>query len=69
MNDSIFKESNSNIFEEFKKGMIMEYEITDIWIMSYYLGIEVKHEEKWIFISQQRYTNRCLKDSEMIIVG
>lgn len=68
------------MFEEFKKGMVMEFEITDIWIMSYYLeievkheeyylGIEVKHEEKGIFISQQRYTNRCLKDPGMIIVG
>ena len=39
------------MFEEFKKAMTKEFEMTDIGLMSYYLGIEVKQEEDNIFIS------------------
>ena len=39
------------MFEEFKKAMIKEFKMTDIELMSYYLGIEVKQKEDGIFIS------------------
>lgn len=53
VDDLIFIGSNPIMFEEFKKAMIKEFEMTDIGLMSYYLGIEVKRKEEGIFISQQ----------------
>ncbi|KAA0041959.1 putative mitochondrial protein [Cucumis melo var. makuwa] len=46
--------------------MTQEFEMTDIGLMSYYLGIEVKQLEEGIFISQERYTREILKKFNMI---
>ena len=53
------------MFEEFKKEMTKEFEMTDIWLMSYYLGIEVKQEDKGILITQEGYANEVLKKFKM----
>ncbi|WJX77089.1 hypothetical protein P8452_60430 [Trifolium repens] len=65
VDDFIFTGSNPKLFEEFKRVMIKEFEMTDIGIMSYYLGIEVKQEENGIFISQQKYAKEMLKKFKM----
>jgi len=51
VDDLIFTGNNARMIQEFKDFMIREFAMTDIGLMSYYLGIEVKHEEKGIFIS------------------
>jgi len=51
VNDFIFARSNPSMFEKFKKVMIKEFEMTDIGLMLYYLGIEVRQKEDGIFIS------------------
>ena len=51
VDDLIFIGSNPSFFEEFKKAMAKEFEITDIGLMAYYLGIEVKQKGDDIFIS------------------
>ncbi|MCH96054.1 reverse transcriptase, partial [Trifolium medium] len=53
------------MFEEFKKAMLKEFKMTDIGLMSYYLGIEVKQKEDEIFISQQKYAKEMLKKFKM----
>ena len=40
--DLIFTSNNPSMFEDFKKAMTKEFEMTDIGLMAYYLGIEVK---------------------------
>jgi hypothetical protein len=45
VNDLIFTGNNPSMFEDFNKAMTQEFEMTDIGIMSYYLGIEVKQYE------------------------
>ncbi|KAF3646498.1 putative non-functional NADPH-dependent codeinone reductase 2-like [Capsicum annuum] len=45
--------------------MSLEFEMTDIGCMSYYLGLEVKQMEEGIFISQERYTKEILKKFNM----
>jgi len=42
INDLIFIRNNRSKFEDFKKAMTKEFEMTDIGLMAYYLGIEVK---------------------------
>ena len=45
--------------------MSLEFEMTDIGIMSYYLGLEVKQMEEDIFISQESYKKEILRKFNM----
>ena len=51
VDDLIFTSNNPSMFNKFKEEMINEFEMTDISLVSYYLRIEVKQEEKGIFIT------------------
>ncbi|RDX94898.1 hypothetical protein CR513_22662, partial [Mucuna pruriens] len=55
VDDIIFIENNQNLFEDFNKVMSCEFEMTDIRLMSYYLGLEVKQMNNDIFVSQESY--------------
>ncbi|KAL0546298.1 hypothetical protein IC582_016205 [Cucumis melo] len=55
-----------SMFEDLKNAMTQEFEMTDIGLMSYYLGIEVKQSEEGIFISQERYTREILEKFNMM---
>ncbi|KAM1955170.1 hypothetical protein ACFX16_024756 [Malus domestica] len=48
--DLIFTGSNPSMFEEFKRVMTKEFEMTNIELMAYYLGIKVKQNKEGIFI-------------------
>lgn len=65
VDDIIFTGSNPSLFEEFKRVMIKEFEMTDIGLMACYLGIEVKQNEEGIVISQESYANEILKKFKM----
>ncbi len=65
VDDLIFTGSNPRMFDEFKKVMTREFEMTDIGLMAYYLGIEVKQKEEGIFISQESYAREILKKFKM----
>ncbi|XP_026445445.1 uncharacterized protein LOC113346062 [Papaver somniferum] len=65
IDDLIFTGNNPTMFEEFKKTMTREFEMTDIGLMSYYLGLEVKQQENGIFISQEGYAKEILKRFKM----
>ena len=62
----IFTSNNPSMFEDFKKAMTKEFEMTDIGLMAYYLGIEVKQMEDEIFISQEGYAKDILEKFEML---
>jgi len=53
------------MIQKFKDSIIWEFEMTDIGLMSYYLGIEMKQEEKETFISQEAYAKSILKKFNM----
>ena len=65
VDDLIFTGTNPRMFEEFKKAMAREFEMTDMGLMSYYLGIEVKQNKNGIFISQEGYAKEVLKRFNM----
>lgn len=65
VDDLIYTGNNSKMFDEFKKVMTREFEMTDIGLMSYYLGIEVKQDEDEIFISQEAYAKKVLEKFKM----
>ncbi|XP_070024234.1 uncharacterized mitochondrial protein AtMg00810-like [Nicotiana sylvestris] len=45
--------------------MAIEFEMTEIGLMSYYLGIQVAQRKDVIFISQGEYAKKILKKFEM----
>ncbi|KAM1324060.1 hypothetical protein EV1_044901 [Malus domestica] len=65
VDDLIFTGSNPSMFEEFKRVMTNEFEMTHIGLMAYYLSIEVKKNKEGIFISQKSYTKEILKKFKM----
>ncbi|OMO69396.1 Integrase, catalytic core [Corchorus capsularis] len=65
VDDLIFTGNNPKMFEEFKRAMNREFEMTDLGLMSYYLGIEVKQMEEGIFITQENYAREVLKKFNM----
>ncbi|KAK2973573.1 hypothetical protein RJ640_030698 [Escallonia rubra] len=65
VDDLIFTGNYVKIFDGFKKEMAKEFEMTNIGLMSYYLGIEVKQRDDGIFISQEAYAKEVLKRFNM----
>ncbi|KAE8667942.1 hypothetical protein F3Y22_tig00112352pilonHSYRG00005 [Hibiscus syriacus] len=65
VDDLIFTGSNPSMFNEFKDVMMKEFEMTDMGLMAYYLGIEVKQQNDGIFISQESYAKEILKKFKM----
>ena len=51
--------------DSFKSAMESEFEMTDLGLMRYFLGIEVHQSNDGIFISQSRYANEVLKRLNM----
>jgi hypothetical protein len=60
VDDLIFKKNNPKMFRDFKQAMIKEFEMTDIGIMSYYLGIEIKLRKDGIFVNQEKFAREIL---------
>ncbi|XP_050888292.1 uncharacterized mitochondrial protein AtMg00810-like [Lathyrus oleraceus] len=65
VDELIFTWNNLSMFKEFKKDMSNEFEMTDMGLMVYYLGIKVKQEDKGIFITQEGYAKEVLKKFKM----
>ena len=65
VDDLIFTETNPKMVDDFKKAMMEEFEMIDIRLMAYYLGIKVKQQENGIFISQEGYAKEILKKFKM----
>eukprot|EP00253_Pinus_taeda_P034873 PITA_34873 len=51
--------------DEFKEATMKEFEMSDLGLMKYFLGIEVEQSEKEIFICQNKYSKDLLKRFEM----
>jgi hypothetical protein len=49
------------MLRDFKQAMIQEFEITNIGMMTYYLGIEIKQGEDKIFMNQISLLKRFLR--------
>ena len=65
VDDIIFTGTSLRMFNDFKKAMEREFEMSDMGLMSYYLGMEVKQMKDGIFISQEGYAKTILKKFNM----
>jgi len=62
--DDIIYSGNMEL-DEFKSAMKNEFEMTDLGLMRYFLGIEVKQTQDGMFMSQQKYATDILKKFKM----
>ena len=53
------------MFGDFKQAMIKEFEMTNIGLMTYYLGIKIKQREYKIFVSQEKFEKDIPKKFKM----
>ena len=65
VDDLIFTGNDDYLVENFKTVMKDEFEMTDMGLLRYFLGIEVEQGEKGIFISQAKYVNQVLERFNM----
>ncbi|RVW22457.1 hypothetical protein CK203_099258 [Vitis vinifera] len=57
--------SNEKLVKEFKAEMLKVFEMTDLGLMSYFLGMEVKQDHDGVFISQKKYAKEILNKFHM----
>ncbi len=61
VDDLIYTSTDPVMLDEFKKAMMKEYEMTDLGLMKYFLGIQVRQRKRENFISQEKYIENLLK--------
>jgi Reverse transcriptase (RNA-dependent DNA polymerase) len=53
--DLIFIRNDEKMMHEFKSDMMKKYEMNDLSLLHYFLGIKIDQREDEIFISQKNY--------------
>ena len=65
VDDLIFIGNNSKMFGDLEQAMIKEFEMMNIGLMSYCLGIEIKQGQDEIFVNQEKFEREILKKFKM----
>ena len=65
VDDLIYMGNDRSMFNEFKKSMMKEFDMTDLGLMHYFLGIEVVQSFDGIFISHKKYALKILDRFKM----
>jgi hypothetical protein len=65
VDDLIYTGNNITLINGFKEDMMKTFEMTDLGLRNYFLGIEVKQKEQGIFICQKKYTKALLEKFKM----
>ncbi|GJR54149.1 putative ribonuclease H-like domain-containing protein [Tanacetum coccineum] len=61
VNDIIFGSTKMKLCTEFKKMMHKKFQVSSMGELTFFLGLQVKHKEDGIFISQDKYVTKILK--------
>ncbi|XP_050915149.1 uncharacterized mitochondrial protein AtMg00810-like [Lathyrus oleraceus] len=61
VNDIIFGSANMQLVKGFSKLMQGEFEISFIWELNYFLGLQIKKLNEGTFVCQTKYCNELLK--------
>ena len=64
--DELFLSGNEKHIVECKKKIFEEFEMKDLGLMHYFLGLEVWHSTKGIFLNQGKYAVEILKRFDML---
>ncbi|XP_020263962.1 uncharacterized protein LOC109839911 [Asparagus officinalis] len=65
VDDLLVTGNNIMLVEEFKQEMMQVFEMTDLGLMTYFLGMEVKQGKNEVFICQKKYAKEILKKFQM----
>lgn len=65
VDDLLITGGNAELVDEFKEEMKQVFEMTDLGLMSYFLGMEIKQLENYVFICQKKYAKEILKKFSM----
>ena len=65
VDDLIITGPRGELICKFKEEMKEKFEMTDLGLLSSYLGMEVRQSSDIIFLSQRAYTNHILKVFKM----
>ena len=65
VDDLLVTGNNELLVEEFKHEMMNVFEMTDLGLMTYFLGMEVKQSQNEVFICQKKYAKEILKKFQM----
>ena len=65
VDDIIYTSSLKKLIENLKELMMKEFEMTDLGLLHYFLGLEAHQTKKGIFISQEKYVYDLLKKFKM----
>ena len=58
VDDLLITGGNIKLVEDFKREMMQIFEMTDLGLMTYFLGMEIKQLEGEVFISQKKYARK-----------
>ncbi|WJZ99221.1 hypothetical protein VitviT2T_017686 [Vitis vinifera] len=61
VDDLIFTGNDESMFVKFKNSMKLEFDMTDLGKMKYFLGVEVLQNSEGIYISQRKYAKKVLE--------
>ncbi|KAK4399803.1 Retrovirus-related Pol polyprotein from transposon RE2 [Sesamum angolense] len=65
VDDLIYTGNNEKMIQDFKEDMMKTFEMSDLGLMHFFLGIEINQEKEEIFICQRKYTETLLKKFKM----
>ncbi|KAL0294285.1 UNVERIFIED_CONTAM: Retrovirus-related Pol polyprotein from transposon RE2 [Sesamum radiatum] len=65
VDDLIYTGNNEKMIQYFKEDMMKTFEMSDLGLMHFFLGIEINQEKEGIFICQKKYTETLLKKFKM----
>ena len=66
VDDMIYMGSSSFLINEFKACMKKKFEMSDLGLLHFFLGLEVKQVEDGVFVSQRKYAVDLLKKFNML---
>jgi hypothetical protein len=65
VDDIIFSSTNKSFCDEFSKIMTDRFEMSMMWVLTFFLGFQIKQAKERTFISQMKYTRDILKKFDM----
>ncbi|OIT28784.1 retrovirus-related pol polyprotein from transposon tnt 1-94, partial [Nicotiana attenuata] len=61
VDDLLITGSSTKLIDDFKQDMMQAFEMTDLGLVTYFLGMEIKPEKDEVFICQNKYAKEILK--------
>ena len=65
VDDLLVTGDDARLVDEFKQEMMQAFEMIDLGLMTYFLGIEIKQSENEVLICQRKYAKEILKKFQM----